>query len=234
MLTEFMFSTALVAMTLVLPADPARIFGGPAGGPEAPATVSLKGIPGELRWKNSPEAWKIEEDRLTIVAGRNTDWFISPLDGKVSASAPLLLFEPAADFILSARVRVDLTRQWAAGFLMVYVNDSTWAKLALELSAYKEPTVVTLVTRGISDDCNSAVVAGDSVYLQVAHSGKALFFYSSSDGHCWKLVRAFALGTGEALRIGFAAQSPVGDGATAVFSEIRYAARRILDVFAGQ
>jgi len=221
MLAQFVLGTALVAMLgAVLP--------------QTQAPVSLKGLPGELRWKNSPVSWKSDENGLTIVAGTNTNWFISPVDGEVSANSPLLLFQPAADFVLSARVKVDLRKQWAAGFLMVYLNDNTWAKLALELSAYKDPTIVTVVTRGRSDDCNSVAVAGDSVYLQIARTGEGLFFYSSPDGHSWKLVRAFTLGTVEGLRVGFAAQSPVGNEATAVFSEMKYAPRKISDIFVGQ
>jgi hypothetical protein len=57
--------------------------------------------------------------------------------------------------------------------------------------------------------------------------------YASPDGLSWKLVRVFALGAAPQLRVGFEAQSPVGESGTATFSEIRYEARRIDDVFAG-
>jgi uncharacterized protein len=203
--------------------------------PQDPSvTLSMKGIPGHLLWKNSPETWNTGEQGLTIVAARNTDWFISPLDGKATMNGPVLLFEPAADFILSAHVRVDFRQQWDAGFLMVYLNDRTWAKLAIEMSAYQEPTIVSLVTRGVSDDCNSTALPENSAYLRVARSGQAVFFYWSSDGRSWRLVRSFTLGARGRLRAGFAAQAPVGDRGTAVFSDIKYEPRKLADVFKGE
>jgi len=196
--------------------------------------VTLTGIPGQLRWNNAPVSWKSGADGLAITAGGNTDWFISPLDRKAVSSAPMLLFEPAADFTLSARVRIDFQKQWDAGCLMVYSSQRTWAKLAFEMSAYNEPTVVSVVTRGVSDDVNSATVSGNSTYFQVARTGQALFFYASADGRVWKLVRSFTLGTADHLRAGFAAQSPIGNGATAAFSDIRYTPRKIADIFKGE
>jgi uncharacterized protein len=201
---------------------------------DATASLAMKGIPGQLRWKNSPESWNTDEKGLTIVAGKNTDWFISPLDRKATINGPILLFEPAADFILSAHVRVDFREQWDAGFLMIYVNDRTWAKLAIEMSAYQEPTIVSLVTQGVSDDCNSASFPGSSAYLRIARSGQALFFYWSSDGQSWRLVRTFTLGARGRLRAGFAAQAPMGDHGTAVFSDIKYEPKKISDIFRGE
>ncbi|HYK90930.1 MAG TPA: DUF1349 domain-containing protein [Acidobacteriota bacterium] len=206
----------------------AALYGAESGG------VSIMGIPGELRWKNNPKSWKSDESGLKIVAGKSTDWFISPFDGKVSANAPLLLFKPDSAFVLSAKLTVDFRTQWDAGFLMVYINDTTWAKFAFERSAYQEPTIVTVVTRGVSDDCNSSVISGNSIYMRLAKVGPAIVFYTSPDGRAWKMVRSFTLGTDQDLRVGFAAQSPTGEVGTALFSEIDYSARRIRDIFKGE
>jgi len=154
----------LTAIVAALPASGAVAAGG--------EPVRVKGIPVALEWRNSPTSFDGEADSLTPVAGRSTNWVTSPIDGSASASSPLLLFEPADEFVVSARVAIDAPGRWDAGFLMVYGDDGTWAKLALEVSAYQEPTVVTVVTRGVSDDCNSTV-AGNAVYLQVARVGGA-------------------------------------------------------------
>jgi hypothetical protein len=201
-----------------------------AAGPEG---VRLKGIPAELQWKNVPKSWEADERGLKIVAGKSTDWFVSPLDGKTSSNAPILLFKPEGDFVLSAKLTVELQKQWDAGCLMVYINDTTWAKFALELSAYMEPTIVTVVTRGVSDDCNSSVIAGNSVYMQIGKTGSAIMFYASAEGSTWKLVRSFTLGAAKDVRVGFASQSPLGETGTALFSEIRYRAGKISDLFKG-
>jgi regulation of enolase protein 1 (concanavalin A-like superfamily) len=199
-----------------------------------PKDVTPKELPQPLEWKNAPVSSSIDGQALTIDAGQSTDWFISPADGKATANAPILLFTPAADFALQAKVRVEFGKQWDAGTLVVYAGDTTWAKLAFELSVHGEPTIVSVVTRGVSDDCNSEVIDGHSVYLQIAKVGRALRFYWSTSGQHWRLVRTFTLDESQPLRAGFGAQSPVGVGATAVFSEIRYIAGAIHDVRKGE
>lgn len=200
----------------------------------AAETPVLKGVPGPLTWRNSPVAWTAEGDTLTIAAGKTTDWFISPFDGKVSANSPMLLFQPAGDFVLRAKVTVPFRSQWDAGVLAVYADERTWAKLCFELSPAKQPTIVTVVTRGVSDDGNSIPIAGDTVFLQVGRLGQAIVFYASTDGRSWKLIRSFTLGNTPGLRVGFSAQSPTGEGCKVVFSEIRYSPRRIGDIWKGE
>jgi regulation of enolase protein 1 (concanavalin A-like superfamily) len=200
----------------------------------AAETPVLKGVPAPLRWRNSPVAWSAEGgDTLSITAGKATDWFISPFDGKVSANSPMLLFQPADDFVLRAKVTVGFRSQWDAGVLVVYADEKTWAKLCFELSPRKEPTIVTVVTRALSDDSNSIPIAGDTVYLQIAKQGQAIVFYASTDGRSWKMIRAFTLGT-VGLRAGFSAQSPTGESCHVVFREIRYSPRRISNVLTGE
>lgn len=196
--------------------------------------LSLDDLPGMAEWKNSPVRWNIDDGRLTIVAGPSTDWYISPVDGKATNNAPLRLFRPGPDFVLTSKVTVEFGAQWDAGMLMVYANDTNWAKFALERSVSGEPTIVTVVTRGVSDDCNSSTVTGNSIWYRVARIGPAFAFYASPDGHLWKMIRAFTLGAAPDVRVGFGSQSPVGQSGTATFSEIQYSPRRIGDIFKGE
>jgi regulation of enolase protein 1 (concanavalin A-like superfamily) len=201
----------------------------------AAQTPVLKGIPGALRWRNTPVTWDIRDGgTLSITAGKTTDWFIDPFDGRAVGNSPMLLFQPGADFVFSAKVTVSFRSKWDAGALVMRVNDTTWVKLALELSPDKKPTLVTVVTRGLSDDCNSFAIEGNSVYLQMAKSGQATVLYASTDGRTWKILRSFSLGPAASLRAGFSAQSPAGEGATAVFSEIRYSPKRIANIYTGK
>ncbi len=188
----------------------------------------IAGLPGPLVWQHPPAEWKIESGKdLTIVADKATDWFASPMDDYRVDKTPRLLFKPAEDFVLSAKVTVGFRSQWDSGVLVLYVNDSLWAKLCFEMTVDKHPAIVSVVTRGDSDDNNSIAIAGSSVYLRVAKAGKGIFFYASEDGEHWTIIRAFNLGTAPDLRIGFSSQSPSGDGCTSVFSQIRYLPKRV-------
>ncbi len=197
-------------------------------------TIQVPGIGAPFEWKNMPAGWQSTASELTIESGAETNWYVSPVDGETHASGPLLLFRPVGDFVLTAKVTLDIRTQWDAGCLMVYADDETWAKFALEISAYQEPTIVTVVTRGVSDDCNSTPIAGNSVHLRVARIGAAIIFYAALDGRTWKLVRAFTLGTPTDLRVGFGSQSPIGQSVNATFSEIAYEQKTITDIFAAE
>jgi regulation of enolase protein 1 (concanavalin A-like superfamily) len=194
---------------------------------ETPSPV-LHNIPGPLVWKNLPLEWKVEKgESLSITAGKATDWFISPLDGGKTENSPKLLFQPSGDFVLSAKVTVNFRSQWDAGVLVLYANDAVWAKLCFEMSMDKQPTIVSVVTRTLSDDNNSIPIQGNSVYLKIAKIGQAVFFYASSDGKKWAIIRAFSLLPAQQLRAGFSSQSPQGDQCETVFSEIKYRAKRV-------
>ena len=114
-------------------------------------------------------------------------------DGTVENNAPILYFKPGSDYVLSARVSVKFATKWDAGALMLMGDDHHWAKLSFEFSPDSKPT---LVTRGLSADCNSVSVQGDSVYLRIAKSGKAHVFYFSTDGRNWQILRTFRLDRG--------------------------------------
>lgn len=193
---------------------------------------AINGVPDTLAWQNTPAAWHVEHGtELTIRSGKETDWFVDPFDGTVHNTAPMLLFVPSDDYVFSTKVKVGFKAKWDAGALMVWADDHHWAKLSFELSPTKVPTMVTVVTRGASDDCNSIPISGDNLYLQIAKSGPAFVFYSSTDGKTWQILRVFALGDGAKARIGFESQSPAGDGAEVVFSEIHYSTRKITDIY---
>jgi len=190
--------------------------------------LALADLPGPFTWQNQPADYRAENSfTLSIPAGRATDWFVSPMDGARRDNSPRLLFTPAPDFVLSAKVTAQFHAQRDGGGLVLYVNDGLWAKLAVERAANQHATIVSVVTRGRSDDNNSIPLTGPSIYLKMARAGDAIFFYASEDGVKWFVVRTFSLGDAKDLRAGFTSQSPLGQGCTTRFDEIKYAARRI-------
>jgi uncharacterized protein len=59
--------------------------------------------------------------------------------------------------------------------------------------------------------------------------GPAFAFHASTDGLFWQFVRYFTL-AGDAVRIGFLAQSPMGEGCTVRFDEILLTPDRLADL----
>ena len=126
-----------------------------------------------LRWLVEPESWSVPDGTsLLVAAGPRTDWFVDPQRGpEPSLNAPALVGDPSDDYLLSARVTVDFAGTFDAGVLMLHANDRSWAKLCFEYSPEREPMVVSVVTRDVSDDCNSVVVDGNSIWLRIARVG---------------------------------------------------------------
>jgi regulation of enolase protein 1 (concanavalin A-like superfamily) len=93
--------------------------------------------------------------------------------------------------------------------------------------------VVSVVTNGVSDDCNSVVVNGNQVFLRVTRLEHAYAFHYSHDATNWRLVRYFALLTEDAVSAGLSSQSPTGEGCHVRFSEIRYATEVVRDIRSG-
>jgi hypothetical protein len=94
--------------------------------------------------------------------------------------------------------------------------------------------VVSVVTRGASDDCNHVVIDGREVYLRIAVTPRTVAFHYSLDGARWHFVRYFTLGEVDRPRVGFSSQSPRGQRCVAVFSEIRYREGELSDNRSGE
>ena len=196
--------------------------------------VRLPGIPEALHWAVPPVDWELNTDQeLRITAGLRTDLFIDPGQTAVFDNAPRLLFTPEGDFMLQARVTVDFAATFDAGVLLLYAEDAVWAKLCFEFSPQREPMVVSVVTRGYSDDANSVVVGSKTALLRIARLGPAFAFHWSEDGGMWHFVRHFALPGASPIRAGFASQSPTGEGCSAHFSEIGFTPGRLQDLRSG-
>jgi regulation of enolase protein 1 (concanavalin A-like superfamily) len=168
-------------------------------------------------------------DLVELAAGPRTDLFRPPDGGAPTLNAPVLLANfHDRDFVLSAVIEADLQATFDAGALVLWQGERTWAKLALELSPEGRATVVTVVTRGRSDDCNSVALDQPRAHLRLARIGDAFAFHLHAAGR-WQLVRHFFLATGS-VRAGFLAQSPTGEGCTVRFRHIRVDSRRLDDV----
>lgn len=201
---------------------------------DVPLPVRPSGLP-PLTPQPSTAVTTVTAESLAITAGASTDWFSDPQGSARRANAPSLTFAATGNLLLSARVSVEFASEFDAGALVVWQDASHWAKLCFEYSPQHEPMVVSVVTRGLSDDCNSVVIAGTSVWLRIARIADAFAFHYSVDGCWWHFVRMFALpAPASAAQIGFLAQSPAGDGCTADFSEIRLVAGTLANLRSGE
>lgn len=172
---------------------------------------------------------------LVLTAAAGVDWSNDPTGGPQQHRAAALGFEPSGDLTLSARVRVDGPRStFDAGALCVWGDQDHWAKLCFERSPQGDVMVVSVVTNGFSDDCNSTLVAGDEVYLRLSRVGEAWAFHSSLDGITWDFVRVFRLAVPAGATVGFLSQAPMGETCVSRFDQITWREETLGDLRDGR
>lgn len=186
-----------------------------------------------------PGVWRRDEQGGGVAADApgHTDLYVNPAGaGSTDAesllnAATLLGLPPAGDFQFSARVSVEFQAQYDAGVLLLWIDEEHWGKFCFEFSPAAAPMVVSVVTRGVSDDANAFVVGQRSLWMRVSRIDSVYAFHASTDGKVWRLVRVFSLGPEVAEhRVGFEAQSPTGDGCTVTFDDIRFIQQRLADL----
>jgi regulation of enolase protein 1 (concanavalin A-like superfamily) len=196
-------------------------------------TTSLPGLPA-LEWTNGAGHFTPSDaGGFQLVADAGVDW-TNDASGQEFApqhAATSLAFAVHEDFQLSARVRVDQPRTtFDAGALCLWADQDHWAKLCFEWSPQGAAMVVSVVTNQYSDDANATDVEAEDVWLRVSKIGPAFAFHSSQDGRTWRFVRLFRLLTDKPVLAGFLAQAPLGDGATATFSDVHYSRETLTEL----
>jgi uncharacterized protein len=196
--------------------------------------IEVKALPFPGEWVNAPKDFKIlSDDSFSITASKKTDLYNS-VDAPDVATAPMLLFPAAETFVLTTAVTVDFKEEYDGGFLVVYSDPDHWVKLLFEKSHYGPFSVSSSVTKIDSDDSVNTEVPGREVFLRLTRAKDVFGLYYSLDGKKWAYIRYFRFPAKGPLKVGFASQSPAGEQATAVFSNVRYSPRKVADFWTGE
>ena len=167
-----------------------------------------------LTWLNKPEKYEIQNNSIIITAPENSDFFIDPEDHKSTATAPVLYREVAGDFIAVTKVTPDLTSQWNAAALLVFLDDFNWIKFGFENSDATGPGIVSVITRETSDDANGAILNdAASLWLKLVRKGDNYSMHWSLNGKEYKMARLAAMPSVDTVKLGIEAQCPAGSQA---------------------
>jgi regulation of enolase protein 1 (concanavalin A-like superfamily) len=168
-------------------------------------------LPDSLAWFNEPKDWRYDGGKLEVNALPETDFFNDPESKGIRNSAHYLYAYAKGDFSLTTRVEISMDNMFDAGCLMIMGDSNNWAKLCYE-NWLNEPSIVSVVTRNLSDDCPSIRIGREKPYLKILRSGDCFGFFYSLDKENWTLIRFFTLDLPEEIKVGLVAQSPVGTG----------------------
>lgn len=187
-----------------------------------------------LKWENQPKNYLIQQSAITITAGEKTDMFRDPNVTYNTDNAPKLLFDADSNFVFLASIEHSFTNKWDGGALVLKQDSLNWIKFCFEKDYTGAHRVVSVVTKGISDDCNSVQIHSNKVYYKVAKAGNVITLYYSLTGLKWFLVRHFTFDTTQSLKVGFLAQSPTGKECSVKFDHISYSTKKIKDPYLGE
>lgn len=197
-------------------------------------SLRIDGIPKLLKWENRPKEYAVNKTSVMIASGEKTDMFRDPNVTYNTDNAPKLIFEADSNFVITAAVEHAFLSKWDGGALVLKADSLNWVKCCFEKDYTGARRIVTVVTKGISDDCNSVEINNNKVYFKIAKADNVITIYYSLTGAKWFLVRHFTFDNANNLKVGFLSQSPTGKDCKVMFSEIKYAAKKIKDPYLGE
>jgi len=197
-------------------------------------SLKIAGIDKWLKWENKPNKYQFNKSSITIYSGEKTDMFRDPNVTYNTDNAPKLLFKADTNFIFSAAIEHAFKSKWDGGALVIKSDSLNWIKTCFEKDYTGARRIVTVVTKGISDDCNSVELHSNKVYFKIAKADNVITIYYSENGLKWFLIRHFTFDAIGDLKIGFLAQSPTSKDCKVTFSNINYKKKKIKDPYLGE
>ena len=176
----------------------------------------------------------VKNKALQLVAKKGSDLYANTDGTEATDKTPRVLFQPMGDFIFSAKVSAGFNSAFDGAALIVYGDKAHWAKLLFEYTRAGQPAISSTVAKDVGDDAHHGIREGKEVYLKVARRKDMFVFYTSPDGRQWSMVRTFGLPGAATMKIGFSAQSPMGEEFTAQFSDITFRSATFKDYWQGE
>lgn len=207
---------------------------------ESPAPVECSFRIGEITFSqalNGAEKQVVAEDQhLVISSPPKSDYFNEPDESAQYGNAPLLLtrLDNTGPFTFTTTMVPVFTTTYDAGAIYLYIDSGHWLKFAFEQDERGNKRIVTVRTRGTSDDNNHDIISQEAIDLKVSSDGKSIGFYYSTDHATWQVVRVFKNDYPGQLWLGISAQSPWGEGNKATFSNCTLTPGSIKDFRKGE
>lgn len=196
--------------------------------------LKIPGVEKNAAWINQATSYHATETGIRIVAGEKTDKYIAPDYSYTFDNAPRLVFEADRDFVFSTAIQHPFENKWDGGAIILEADKDNWIKFCFEKDYTGAKRVVSVVTKGISDDANSIELAQNTAYYKMAKKEDTVYLYVSKSGKEWYLVRAINFKYNKTLKLGLLAQSPEGKSNTVNFSDVKYSATTIKDFWSGE
>ena len=194
----------------------------------------------DFNWMNESTITK-ENDKIIIEAMPKSDFFCGSINEceegflpEVLLNAPFYYTEIKGDFVLRVKVSHDFKDIYDSASVMVYKDRQCWAKACFEFTDFGTHAVVSVVTKGDSDDANGCNLDRNDVWLQICRVGNNFAFHYSIDGEKFDMMRYFTLPAEPNIKVGLLAQAPTGDGGKRYYEHLTIEKRTVKNIRAGK
>ncbi|MCP4138279.1 MAG: DUF1349 domain-containing protein [bacterium] len=177
---------------------------------------------------------KITDQSFIITAIPETDFFIDTSSNYFACNAPFYFDPIDYDFMIRVKIEPEFKSTYDAGAILIFDDEKNWIKAAFELTDLEYTSVVTVVTKESSDDCNGEQINEKAVWLRILRKNKYWSIHYSIDGETWKMVRYFELNLNKEIRVGVVSQSPMGSGCTTEFTNFQITKNNCTDMRTGE
>ncbi len=176
----------------------------------------------------------VVNDKIIINALPQTDFFVNPENGQVTANAQYIYKLKKGDFVMQAKVSHDFVSIYDACVLFAFDNDKKWAKACFELTDFGTKAVVTVMTNEKSDDANGVNIEKNEVWLRLSRKDDVFAVHYSLDGKNFIMARLCSIPMSEEIKVGMVAQSPLGTGGNMVFEHFSLESKSLTDIRKGE
>lgn len=178
----------------------------------------------DLKWRSPPPDWRVDGDRLTVVTGKDTDFWNKTFYGFTRKDGHLFYREIEGDFSAEVTLHAKFDTLYDQLGLMVRASDDTWLKTGLEYSD-DQAQVSTVLTRGGWSDWSTSAATMDEVRaglrVRLTRHGDVVRVQKQDRSGAWHMVRLGHLDLPAKADVGLMCCSPERTGFQAVFSDFR-------------
>ena len=172
-----------------------------------------------MQWLNEPIKWDIQNDTITVISTRNTDFWRTTHYGFIRDNGHFYYQQVTGNFIVEVKVSGKYRDLYDQAGLMVRLDHNNWLKCGIELVEGIQQ-VSAVVTRDYSDW--SIVPMSDdpaAIWLRITRQDEAIKIYYSLDAKKYTMLRMAYLTSVEALDVGIMCASPQGKGFKTTFEQ---------------
>lgn len=178
----------------------------------------------KLKWQSAPPEWTVEEDCLTVLTGKDTDFWNKTFYGFTRTDGHLFYREVSGDFSAEVVLHATFDTLYDQLGLMLRVTDADWLKTGLEYSDNRAQVSSVLTRDGWSDWSTSAVTDEEvsaGLRIRLTRHGNVVRVQRQDMQGTWHLVRLGHLDLPDKAQVGLMCCSPERAGFRAVFRDFQ-------------